>query len=195
MLNDFHQFILALALSPTLSHMTATLPGESVYQVPAVMTNQSGHQVAWESLRGRPVIVSMFSANCRMTCPMIVQSGRSLQKNLSHEEKANVQIVLISIDPKRDTPSALMEVARTHRLDLSVWQLLRPSDSDLRTLAAALGVNYRELPDGTFSHTSVQMLLDAEGRVLARGEISGPAPDPAFVASVREHLGAITTPN
>ena len=42
--------------------------------------------------------------------------------------------------------------------------------------------------DGDFNHTSVLVLLDADGRIVARTERIGGTPDPAFVAAVRETL-------
>ena len=60
----------------------------------------------------------------------------------------------------------------------------------MRKLAALLGIRYRQLADGEFNHTSVLILLDAEGRILARTEKLGAKPDPAFLAAVRKALRA-----
>jgi protein SCO1/2 len=46
-------------------------------------------------------------------------------------------------------------------------------------------VRYRELADGEFNHTSTLVLLDAEGRVLARTENIGAAGDKTFSDAVR----------
>ena len=48
----------------------------------------------------------------------------------------------------------------------------------MRKLAGVLGIRYRELADGEFNHTSALVLLDAEGRVLARTEKLGASPGP-----------------
>jgi protein SCO1/2 len=47
-------------------------------------------------------------------------------------------------------------------------------------------VRYRKLANGEFNHSSELILLDAEGRVLARTDKLGGVPDPAFVAKVRQ---------
>ena len=52
-----------------------------------------------------------------------------------------------------------------------------------------LGIRYRELADGEFNHTSALVLLDSQGRVLARTERMGSQPDPEFLAVVRKALG------
>lgn len=43
----------------------------------------------------------------------------------------------------------------------------------------------RALADGEFNHTSALILLDADGRILARTELVGTRPDPEFLAAVR----------
>lgn len=51
------------------------------------------------------------------------------------------------------------------------------------SLAGVLGIAYRPLPAGGFSHNVRVSLLDAQGRIVAATEASG-APDPAFVQAV-----------
>ena len=182
-----------LAVSMPTMAMDAPLPGDSVYQLDARVTDQDARSYAWRSLRGTPTIVSMFYGNCHLMCPMIVASAKTLQSRVETAERSDLAFAMISIDPPRDTPAALSEVARMHRLDTTRWRLLRPDDGDVRTLAAALGIRYRAQPDGTFNHTSVLILLDRDGRILARSEVTGLQPDPQFVAVVRGHLSDAAT--
>ena len=58
-----------------------------------------------------------------------------------------------------------------------------------RDVAGVLGVRYRQLADGGFNHSSALILLDADGRILARTEKIGSQPDPDFVAAVRKAVG------
>ena len=69
----------------------------------------------------------------------------------------------------------------------SLW-LVRPEPQDVRAIAGLLGIRYRALADGEFNHTSALVLLDADGRVVARTERVGGLPDPAFLAAVRRTL-------
>ena len=165
------------------------LPGDSVYQVAAPLTAQDGREMSWPDLRGRPVVVSMFYSNCHLMCPLIIASGKAVQKQLTASEHDALGLAVLSIDPVRDTPAALQEVADAHHLDPR-WRLLRPLDTDVRTLAAVLDIRYRAQPDGTFNHTSVLILLDRDGRVIARSEVTGLQPDPGFVAQVKQYLAA-----
>ena len=169
---------------------SAPLPADSIYQLDARMTDQSGRATSFAARRGRVQLVSMFYTACRYICPLIIDSGLAVEKKLSPAEKARLGITLISMDPRRDTPAALLQVATRRRLDLTRWALLRPQAGDVRAIAGVLGIRYRELADGEFNHSSAMVLLDAEGRELARTEKMGSVPDPAFVAAVKKALAA-----
>jgi protein SCO1/2 len=83
----------------------------------------------------------------------------------------------------------LQALATKRKLDLQRWTLARTDKDGVRKLAAVLDIRYRQLADGEFNHSSVLILLDADGRILARTEKLGAVPDPAFLAAVRKALG------
>ena len=85
-------------------------------------------------------------------------------------------------------PAALKQVFDKRRLPADRWTLARTEAAGVRRLAAVLGIRYRPLADGEFNHTSALVLLDGEGRVLARTETLGSVPDPAFLAAVKAAL-------
>jgi protein SCO1/2 len=178
-----------LASAASAPARLAPLPKDSVYQLPAPMTDQSGRRFDWRARRGSPHVVSMIYSNCKFICPLLIDSGKAVQKNLSPAQRSRLRLLYISMDPKRDTPKALAALAVSRKLDAN-WTLARPEESDVRAIAGVLGVRYRQLADGEFNHTSVLTLLDADGRVLARTEQIGAVPDPGFLAAVR----SATTP-
>ena len=176
----------AAALTPLTRAATAdSLPPDSVYHVEATLAPASGESLEWRALRGKPRVVAMFYASCRAVCPMIVESARAVQRNLPEAERRRVGFVLISMDPRRDSPAALAKLQAERHLDPASWLLLQPGERDVRALAAVLGVRYRELADGEFNHTTTLVLLDAEGRVLARTESIGASGDKTFSDAVR----------
>ena len=177
---------LPTAAAPRAAVAKATaLPRDSVYQLAAPLTDQHGRNFDWRARRGSPQVVTMFYTSCQYICPLIVDSGKAIEKSLTPAERARVGLLLISMDPKRDTPAALMAVATKRKLDTARWTLARPAPDDVRSIAGVLGIRYRELADGEFNHTSALVLLDANGRILARTEQIGSRPDPEFVAAVR----------
>ncbi|MCR6685752.1 SCO family protein [Pseudoxanthomonas sp.] len=165
------------------------LPGASLYHLQAGLTDQHGQSLQWASLRGKPQLVSMFYANCHLMCPLILENAKALQKQLPAAQRARLGVAMITLDPARDSPQALAEVARNHRTP-DDWRYLRPGADDVRALASVLDVRYRFREDGSINHTSVLVLLDAEGRVLGRSEVVNALPDPAFLEQVRTALAA-----
>ena len=164
------------------------LPGDSVYQLELPLTGQDGRTRDWETLRGKPRLVSMFYTSCQYICPLIVDSGKAIERELTPAQRDRLGIVLISMDPARDDPAALQAVATKRKLDGDRWWLAAPRESDVRSVAGVLGIRYRKLADGEFNHTSALVLLDAEGRIVARTDQVGTRPDPAFVAATRALL-------
>ena len=162
----------------------AALPGDSLYQLDARAVDAHGRPLQWSDLAGRPQLVSMFYANCHLMCPLIIENAKAVQKQLPAASGARLGVAMVSLDPQRDTPAALARVARDHRVPEG-WHFLRPATDDVRALASVLDVRYRFREDGSINHTSVLVLLDAQGRELARSEVEGIAPDPAFVEQVR----------
>lgn len=164
------------------------LPPDSVYQLDVQLLDQAGRRQPWSAQRGKPRLVAMFYTSCQYICPLIVDSGKAIEHQLTPAERKRIGITLISMDPVRDTPKALAAVVAKRKLDTRRWTLASPRKDDVRQVAGVLGVRYRELADGEFNHTSALVLLDAEGRVLARTEKMGTKPDPAFVAQVKRAL-------
>ncbi|MEO6519211.1 MAG: SCO family protein [Pseudoxanthomonas sp.] len=163
----------------------APLPRDSVYQLPVQLTDQDGKRFSWASRRGKVQVVGMFYTSCQYICPLIVDSGKAVERQLTPAERERLGILLVSMDPKRDTPAALTQIVVKRKLDRAQWTLASPAPADVREVAGVLGIRYRALADGEFNHTSALVLLDREGRVLARTEQMGSKPDPAFVAAVR----------
>lgn len=172
----------------------APLPRDSVYQLPVRMTDQTGRSFAWSARRGQPQLVAMFYTSCQYICPLIVDAGKGVERQLTPTQRQRLGILLISIDPKRDTPAALRVVMDKRGLDPVRWTLARPAAGDVRSIAGVLGTRYRALADGEFNHTSTLVLLDAQGRILARTGQMGSRPDPAFIASVKRATSATLRP-
>lgn len=186
--------LLAATMSAIAGPAATSLPKDSVYQLPVRLTDQSGNAWAWSARRGRPQIVAMFYTSCQYICPLIVDSGKSIERTLTPSERARIGILLVSMDPARDTPEALMAVVKKRGLDTRQWTLTSPAASQVRDVANVLGVRYRKLEDGEFNHTSALILLDADGRVVARTEKIGGKADPEFLAAVRKESRVVLVP-
>jgi protein SCO1/2 len=167
---------------------TPVLPANSLYQLSLPLTDQDGRTTDWGTRRGKPQLVARFYTSCQYICPLIVDSGKAIERQLDATQQQKLGILLISMDPKNDGPAALKVVVDKRKLDTARWTLASPPQKDVRSVAGVLNIRYRELADGGFNHGSALILLDANGRILARTEKMGSEPDPEFVAEVKKAL-------
>jgi len=146
--------------------------------------DQDGAVRALDMHRGHPVLVTMFYGSCPAACPLLIDTLRSFERSLTPAERADIRVVLISIDPQRDTTQTLRTLAATRRIDLSRWTLVHTDAATVRTIAAVLNIQYRRLPDGSYNHASVISLLTPAGEIAAQSTALAKV-DPTLVASLR----------
>lgn len=138
---------------------------DSIYQLDARFTNDAGQPFQLAALRDRPVVLTMFFASCGYACPLTVTDMLSIRGQLPAGIRAKAQFVLVSFDVARDTPAALRTYREQRALD-SQWTLLHGDSDAVKELAALLGVKFKEETDGSFSHSNVITILNAEGEIV-----------------------------
>jgi protein SCO1/2 len=176
----------ALLALPALAEPPGTVDGgASLYQLHEKLTDQDGKSIDLDVYRGSPVLVTMFYSSCQATCPLTIDTVRAVERALDPTHRQRLRVLLISFDPERDTPAALRKVAAERRVDPSRWTLAHGDAAAVRRIAAALGIQYRQLPSGEFSHASVITALDDTGAILARSSRLGAA-DPQIVTALRD---------
>lgn len=179
---------LAPATEPAHVHVheavaAAPLPGGSLYQLGATLEPAGAARLALEALRGEPVVVTMFYSRCTSVCPMLTLQMQHLAAGLGEPERARVRFLMVSLDAAFDTPERLAAFADEHHLPRPPFMVAHASAEDVRAVAAALGIRYRQLPDGSFSHASLITLLDRDGVPRARSALLA-GDDPAFAAEL-----------
>jgi protein SCO1/2 len=166
---------------------TAALPADSVYQLPIALTDQDGRGFKLIERRGQPVLVSMFYTSCQFVCPMLIETLRATEAQLSAQERARLTVLLVTFDPDKDSVAVLKRTATERGLEPSHWTMARTDAKSVRKFAAALGIQYRLLPNGDFNHSTPLVLLDADGRIAGKTAKLAEA-DPEFVKLVQGTL-------
>lgn len=156
----------------------APLSDRSVYQLGATWTNDANEPVTLASLRGRPVLLTMFFASCSYACPILVEDLRRIREGLPPEIRETAQLVLVSFDSERDTPAALRAFRERMRLDAANWVLLHGQPDDVQELAMLLGVKYKKDARGEYAHSNLITVLNADGEIVhqkngLQGEVAG----------------------
>jgi protein SCO1 len=82
-------------------------------QAPALaLHNYTGARVSLAALRGKAVLVTFVYTHCPNVCPLIVADLAAAQRGLGAQAARELQVVAVTVDPRRDTPSAIRTFLR-----------------------------------------------------------------------------------
>lgn len=182
----------AFVAMQTAAH-AADLPSDSIYRLDIPLVDQNGLGSHLADRRGRPQLVSMFYTSCQYVCPLVIDTLRMTERSLDAADQQRLDVLVVSFDPERDTPIQLKTVFDKRKLDGERWTLARTEAPNVRKFAAALDIRYRVLADGEINHATALVLLDAEGRIVARSSVLGKV-DPTLVEAIRATLSARDSP-
>lgn len=135
---------------------------------PLGLVDQRGQAFSLDALRGRRVMVTFAYAHCQTICPTIVKDLKNARRQA---KAADAALVVVTLDPWRDTPSRLATIAEQWQLGADDRVLSGPVTDVLRVLDAWRVAHSRDERTGDVSHASAAALLDRDGRVRYR--ISG----------------------
>jgi cytochrome oxidase Cu insertion factor (SCO1/SenC/PrrC family) len=141
---------------------------EAVYSEtapPLGLVDQHGQAFSLDALRGRRVMVTFAYAHCQTICPTIVKDLKSARRDARADDAA---LVVVTLDPWRDTPSRLRTIAAQWQLSPEDRVLSGPVTDVLRVLEAWKVSHARDEQTGEVTHTSAAALLGRDGRVRYR---------------------------
>jgi len=129
------------------------------------LRDQHDMPVSFESLRGKPALLTFIYTRCPMPemCPATTLRFQEVQTALTPTERAAVRLVSVSFDPAYDTPAVLADYGALWEVDDAFWTLLTGSADDIRRVAAAYGVWFEPGDDGNFRHPMYSMVLLPDG--------------------------------
>ena len=143
-----------------------TVPGPPVTSLRGSLLDAEGRPRAMGELKGQPFIAAAIYTRCPTVCPTIVADLQRLERAASPGD--SLRFVLFSLDPAHDTPERWRAFAAEHRLTPARWTLLTPDSTLLAPLLHSLGVGSRRESDGSFTHSSILVLADRDGRIRNR---------------------------
>ncbi len=73
------------------------------------LTNEVGQPVAVDQLKNKWSLLFFGYTFCPDVCPTTLAQLRELRGKLPEEARSNLQVILVSIDPQRDTPQLLKQ--------------------------------------------------------------------------------------
>jgi cytochrome oxidase Cu insertion factor (SCO1/SenC/PrrC family) len=134
--------------------------------VPAtVLTDQNGRRVSLASLGSQPTLLTFAYGHCTTVCPTIV---RELAAARRAARRFDYRIVVVTLDPWRDTPERLGWISAHWELG-SGDRVLSGPVGDVETALDALGIGRRrDETTGEIVHSSTVMLLSGAGVISWR---------------------------
>jgi protein SCO1 len=156
---------------------TAGLTDLSLYQLDSEWQDQNGKELNLNAYQGKVQLVAMIYTHCSYACPRIVADLKRIEMGLQEYKRDDIGIVLVTMDPDRDTPERLKAFAESNRLDPKRWSLITSEQDNIRELAALLNMKYKVELDGEISHSNIITVLDARGEIIHQAEGLGVEPD------------------
>lgn len=140
----------------------------------AGLVDQHGEAFDWGRVAGRPALLTFGFGHCATVCPMTVMNARQVQDRFRAEGR-EMDLVVITLDPWRDTPARLPALARQFHLDAGrkgdedriVSYLLSGPVEAVNAALDALQMVRERVPDtGDIIHPALVYLLDAKGTII-----------------------------
>lgn len=172
-------FILSLLWAQG-SFAEGALPKNSIYHLKGVWHNQDGQARTLKDYAGSLVIVGLVYTSCPHACPLTITKIQEIERKvLAKKKDLKFRVVLGSFDTVKDRPLQLKDYMQKRKLDESVWTLMSANqDSVVRELAIVLGINYKDLGDGDFTHSNVITLVDEQGVIVEHIDSLTADPEP-----------------
>jgi protein SCO1 len=133
---------------------------------PLQLRNYLGQPVNIASFRGKALLVTFIYTHCPDTCPLMVSHLHTALGEMSASERAHLQIVAVSVDPRGDTPAAVAHFLAVHGMT-GRMQYLIGSAPQLHAVWRTWGI--RASPDTSspdaVEHSALVYGIDARGQI------------------------------
>jgi protein SCO1/2 len=162
--------------------LPAAYPRRAVAAPDFTLVDQEGAEISLSRFKGKPVVLTFVFAHCQTMCPLLVQHIKQAAPGAAPSE-----VLLITLDPWRDTPSGLPGIARQWETPRNFHILSSAHVAEVLRVVNAYHVPFeRNEKTGEISHPGLVFLVDAQGRLAYT--FNNPSP-----AWIREGLDRLAT--
>ena len=130
-----------------------------------------------KTLRGKVLLIYFGYTHCPDVCPASLAAGAQALNTLTAEERAKVRLIMVSVDPERDTPERLKEYAAYFHPEMIG---ATGSTEEIAAVAQSFGAGYVRQPakpDGSYAvdHTTRTYVVAPDGKLAQTLELNAPA--------------------
>lgn len=176
---------------PVLSFQNLDITGNRQFADHFSLPDTNGQVRTLADYRGKVVILVFGYTHCPDVCPTTLAELSQALQQLGRQDAQRVQVLFVSLDPTRDTPSVLAQYAAAFNPS---FRALRPADAtQLKQMATDFHLVYEKVPGSTpdnytMNHTAASLVFDTTGKLrLYARDGQGTTP---WVHDLRELLGA-----
>ncbi|MHB1264836.1 MAG: SCO family protein [Gemmatimonadaceae bacterium] len=129
---------------------------------PLVLVDQTERRTTLADFAGRPVLVAFAYGHCETVCPAIVHDATGALRDAAVPDAV---LLVVTLDPWRDTPARLAAIAKSWQLPGGA-RLLGGSVAEVESVLDAWGVaRRRDESTGEIIHSTEMFLVDRGGRL------------------------------
>jgi protein SCO1/2 len=133
------------------------------------LTNQAGERVDLAELRGDVVMLTAVYASCPHACPLLLAQAKRVIAKLTPEERDDLRVVAVTLDPERDSTELLAQLAELQGMETPLFNLVTGEPPEVERVLDAMGIARQRDPEtGIIDHASLFLLLDRRGKVAYR---------------------------
>lgn len=132
------------------------------------LVDQDGEAVSLEDFRGRAVLLDFVYTRCQGPCPILTALHAQVQAGISPDDREDIQLVSVTIDPAHDDPAILREYAKGVGADLGSWSFLTGEVEAVKSVLGSYGVGLGATTGDQIEHMVMSFLIDGEGIVVKR---------------------------
>jgi protein SCO1/2 len=142
----------------------------TAYEAPQfTLIDQDREAVSLAKFRGNVVILTAVYASCPHTCPVILNQAKAAIAELSPEEREDLRVIAVTMDPKSDSPDVLRGLAKNHGLESNLYHLVTGEPAEVERLLDRMQIARERDPEtGVINHANLFLLIDREGRIAYR---------------------------
>ncbi|MCB9033445.1 MAG: SCO family protein [Chitinophagales bacterium] len=148
----------------TLPSAATEVSDLSIYNLESTWKTQDNKSIQFKDLNGNVLVVVMIYTTCKSACPRLVADMKSLAAKVGTTNKP-IQYILVSIDPKTDTPERFKQFAKDNDMTDSKWLFLTGDDASTREFANVVAMKYASISPIDFSHSNIISVFNAQGEL------------------------------
>lgn len=174
MKNLFRNIALAalslLVLVSCKKQESENLDPASIFNLSSKWETPDGTKIHLEDLKGKVLTMVMIYTSCKTACPKLTADMKVIEAKVGHQNLEDLRYVLISIDPKNDTPEKMREFIKNYHLEGKQWLFIRSDEDNTRELANVLAVKYKQISPMDFSHSNIISVFSKDGLLVHQQE-------------------------